>query len=106
MIIDMRIYTIKPALVGEFLELYREHAWPLHQKYLGRCLGWYTGLEGELNQVVHMWAYDSQADRERRRAEMNKDPAWQDYLKKLGQSQLVLHTQNRFLAPTAFSPLP
>jgi hypothetical protein len=106
MIVDMRIYTVKPGRVGEFVAFYKEYGWPLQQKYLGRCLGWYTGLEGELNQIVHLWAYDSQADRENRRAVMSRDPAWQDYLRRLGEGGLLLNTQNRFLAPTDFSPMP
>ena len=74
MIVDLRIYTCKPNHLDAFVALYREHAWPLQQKYLGRCVGWYVTVEGQLNQVVHMWAYDSQADREQRRAAMAADP--------------------------------
>ena len=105
MIVDMRIYTVKPGRVGDFVALYKEFAWPLHQKYLGRCLGWYTGLEGQLNQVVHLWGFESQADRESRRAELAKDPAWQDYLRRMGEGGLLLHTENRFITPTDFSPV-
>jgi len=49
-------------------------AWPLQQKYLGRCLGWFTTVEGELNTVVHIWGYEDQGDRERRRNAMAADP--------------------------------
>ena len=105
MIVDLRIYTVKPGRVGDFVKLYQEHAWPLQEKYLGRCIGWFTGLEGQLNQIVQVWAYESQADREARRLAMNQDPAWQDYLKRMGESGLLLHTENRFLSPTEFSPL-
>jgi hypothetical protein len=57
-----------------------------------------------LNQVVQVWAYDSQADRERRRLAMNEDPAWKAYLRRMGDSDLLLHTENRFLTPAEFSP--
>jgi hypothetical protein len=106
MIIDLRIYTVKPGRVGDFVKMYHEHAWPLQVKYLDRCLGWYTGAEGQLNQIVQVWAYESQADRERRRTAMNQDPAWQAYLRRMGESGLLLHTENRFLTPTEFSPVP
>ena len=59
MIVDLRIYTVRPGQVENFVALYRDYAWPLQQKYLGRCLGWYTSFDGVLNQVVHLWAYDS-----------------------------------------------
>jgi len=61
MIVDVRIYTTKPGRTAAFVALYKEHAWPLQQKYLGRCLGWYVTVEGELNTVVHLWAYDDVA---------------------------------------------
>jgi hypothetical protein len=104
MIIDLRIYTVKPGRVGDFVKMYQEHAWPLQVKYLDRCIGWYTGLEGQLNQIVQVWAYESQADRERRRIAMNEDPEWKSYLARMGESGLLLHTENRFLTPTEFSP--
>ena len=105
MIVDMRIYTVKPGQVGDFVAFYREFGWPLQQKYLSRCLGWFTGSDGQPNQIVHLWGYDSLADRERRRAEMFRDPEWQDYLRRMGAGEWLLHTENRFLAPTDFSPM-
>lgn len=105
MIIDLRIYTCRPQRMAEFVELYREHAWPLQQKYLGRCLGWYTTVEGPLNRVVHLWGYDSQADREARRAAMAADPAWSAYLALAAERDLLVEMENRLLRPTGFSPV-
>ena len=106
MIVDLRIYTCKPGKMGAFVELYQNHAWALQQKYLGRCLGWYTTVEGAQNRVVHLWGYDSQADREARRKAMAADPAWGVYLKLVGEADLLIDMENRFLAPTTFSPPP
>jgi hypothetical protein len=52
-----------------------------------------------------MWAYDSQADRETRRLTMYEDPAWLDYLRRVAESETLLHTENRLLSPTDYSPL-
>lgn len=104
MIIDLRIYTTKPNRTADFVALYKELAWPLQQKYLGRCLGWTTTIEGQLNQVVHMWAYDSQADREARRGAMAADPAWGAYLAAAAKADILVHMENRLLRPTDFSP--
>ena len=103
MIVDMRVYTCVPGRMAEWVALYEKEAWPLQKQYLGNCLGWYTSIEGKLNQVVHLWGYESQADREQRRAAMAKDPAWQGYLAK-GPAKL----QSMFstlLLPTNYSPL-
>lgn len=102
MIVDLRIYTCQPNRMAEFVKLYEEAAWPLQKKYLGRCLGWYTTVEGPLNRVVHVWAYDSQADREARRSAMAADPAWGTYLRKAAELGVLIDMQNRILAPTPF----
>jgi hypothetical protein len=104
MIVDLRIYTVRPGKMADFLKMYQEHAWPLQLKHLGRCVGWYTTAEGQLNQVVHLWAYDSQADREARRDAMAADPEWQAYLKRSSEFGYLVAQENRFLRPTAFSP--
>ena len=105
MIVDLRIYTCRPNRAPEFVALYEAHAWPLQQKHLGRCLGWFTTQEGQLNQVVHLWAYESQADREQRRNALAADPAWGEYLARVAQADVLLAMENRLLKPTDFSPV-
>ncbi len=105
MILDLRIYTTKPGRTAEFVALYKELAWPLQQKYLGRCVFWSMTAEGPLNQVVHCWAYDSQADREARRGAMAKDPGWVEYQAASRKADLLVSMENRFLSPTDYSPL-
>src|SRR5271166_3877750 len=99
MIADLRIYTVKPGKIKEFLALYETLAWPLQQKYLGRCLGWYTTVEGRPNQVVHLWAYDSQADREERRKKMEADPAFAEYLKAVAEADVLVEMENSIVTP-------
>lgn len=105
MIVDLRIYTCRPNRAAEFLAIYQAKGWELQQRHLGRCLGWYTTIEGELNQVVHMWGYDSQADREARRTALAADPAWGAYLAAVAEADVLLSMGNRILKPTAFSPV-
>ncbi len=104
MIVDMRTYTVRPGKLAAYVKLYQEHGWPLQQKYLGTCLGWYTVAEGTLNTVVHMWRYDSQADREARRAAMVQDPGWKEFIRLSEEAGYLLKQENIFLSPTAFSP--
>lgn len=106
MIVDMRTYTIKPSGLTAWLTFYEEKGWPLQQAYLGNCLGWYTVKEGRQDQVVHLWAYQSQADREQRRDALYADPAWQDYVRGMLEMDLMVSLENKFLTPTAFTPAP
>ena len=105
MIVEERTYTALPGKAKEWLAYYEEHAFPIQQKYLGRCLGWYTTVEGPLNRVVHMWGYENQGDREARRNAMAADPAWGTYLKKAAELGLLDSMENRILKPTDFSPV-
>jgi hypothetical protein len=102
MIVDLRIYTTLPNRLADFVALYEAEGWPLQQKHLGNCVGWYTTVEGELNTVVHMWGYADQGDREKRRAAMAADPAWQAYLGKVGAQGALIRMQNRIIRPTGF----
>jgi len=95
MIVDVRIYTCLPNRMNEFVNLYEEKAWPLQLKYLENCLGWYTTVEGELNTVVHLWAYKDQGDREQRRAAMAADPAWGEFLATVGKAGCLVKMENR-----------
>lgn len=82
MIIDHRTYTLQPGKIGDFLKIYQEQGWPLQQKYLGDCAGWYVSMDiGPLNQVVHLWRYKDLNDRAERRGKLAADADWQAYLK-------------------------
>lgn len=105
MIFDLRIYTAKPGQLAAWVKLYEEHAWPSQQKYLGTPVFWATSEVGVLNQAVHCWAFESQADREERRAKMEADPVWSAYRKLSAERGLLLSQENRILKSTSFSPL-
>ena len=54
--------------------------------------------------MVHLWAYQSQADREARRDALYADPAWQDYLREVMAMDFLVSWENKLLTPTWFSP--
>jgi hypothetical protein len=60
---------------------------------------------GPLNQVVHLWAYADQAERERKRNAMQQDAEWQEYVKMNTEAGYMEHMENRILRSTPFSPL-
>lgn len=105
MIIDHRTYAVKPGRLNEWLKLYETEAYPLQLKYLGRNVGWYVSNDiGPLSQVVHLWAYDSLADREARRGAMQKDPAWAAFLEK--SATMLDSMENKILRPAPFFTVP
>ena len=63
----------------------------------------FTTDVGALSTYTTLWRYDSYAEREEKRALLQADRRWQDFL---GRVQPLMHTQqNRILVPTSFSPL-
>jgi hypothetical protein len=103
MIVEERTYHTVTGKLNEVVRMYAEEGTEIQQRHLGDLVGAFTVDIGDLSSIVHLWSYDSLAERERRRAELQKDPAWQDFLKRL---QPLLHVQkNRILVPTAYSPL-
>ena len=104
MIVEHRTYTIKALHTGAFLQLYERAALPLQKQYLGHLIGFYVSELGPLNEVVHLWGFASLAERERRRALMEADPAWPLYRQELLELDVVVEQSSKILRPTSFSP--
>jgi hypothetical protein len=63
-VVDIRTYTIRRG-VAEFLRLYEELALPIAIKHWGPPVAFYVVSEiGPLNQVSHLWEFESLADLE------------------------------------------
>jgi hypothetical protein len=102
-IIDLRIYTIRPRGMPEYLKLFEELALPIQLRHIGPPIGYYTAEIGALNQVVHLWGFDSLADMEARRTARNADPGWSGYL--AASAHLVLAQENRIIRRVEFKSL-
>ena len=84
MIIDERTYQVAGGKMNELLALYEKDGYAVQSKHLGKPFGYFIVEVGPFNHIVHMWAYESMAEREQKRAQMQADPAWQAYLAKAG----------------------
>ena len=102
MIVDVRTYTLIPRKMPKYLELFEKHALPVMLRHGLELVGYYTSSIGPLNQVVHIWRYDSLADLEKKRAARDADPAWGEFLSLT--EGMVLMQDNRIMRPTSFSP--
>jgi hypothetical protein len=82
MYVEERMYRLKIGAAAEYLKIYENDGLKIQLKHLPHMVGYYFTEVGTLNMVVHMWAYDSLDQREKCRAAMQADPAWQAYLAK------------------------
>lgn len=101
-IVEQRNYTLKPGGVAEYMKHYEAEGFKIQGPTLGRMAGWFHTEIGPLNQIVHMWGYDSFAERERRRGEIAKNPAWRAFVGKV--QPLILRQENKILIPAPWSP--
>jgi hypothetical protein len=100
-IVEMREYTLHAGNVPEYLRLYEREGLAIQREILGHMVGYYSTEVGPaVNQVVHLWAYDSFEDRSRRRAKLAEHPGWRAYVQKM-RPMLVAQT-NRLLRPAPF----
>lgn len=103
MFIDQRTYTLYNGKVSTFLKLYEEEGLKVQTQILGNLIGYFHSDIGPLNQIVHMWGYESMDDRFHRRTLLQASEAWQSYAQKM--RPLVMSIENKILIPTPFSPI-
>jgi NIPSNAP len=103
MIVEERCYTVKPGTVQLYYRDYDPRGLEIQKRILGNLIGYFHTEIGELNQIVHLWGYDSLAERERRRALLAADREWQDYLAQ--SPDIIVRMESRILVPAPFSPI-
>lgn len=104
MIVEMRTYTLALGSTARYFALYSEKGLALQKRILGHLVGYYSVEVGGLNQVIHLWAYDSFEERAKRRAALWADPDWQAYGREM--SSLVIKQENQLLSPAPFFKIP
>ncbi len=102
-IVEERTYHVYTGKLPEVVRLYAEEGTAVQQEHLGNLVGAFTVDVGDVSSIVHLWGYESYAERERRRALLQADQRWKDFLTKI---QPLIHTQRtRMLIPTSYSPV-
>ena len=95
MIFDVRTYTAVPGKLAAAVKLYEEFGYPVQLKYIGKPLFYGTTEVGALNQIVHVWMYQSQAEREDKRTRMEADPAWAEYRRLSGEKGYLIFAREQ-----------
>ena len=78
-IVDLRIYTMRPGGIPEFLRLARSIVLPVQLRHIGPPIAYYVTDIGPQEEVIHLWGYDSLGDMQTRREARNLDPDWPQY---------------------------
>ncbi len=78
--IEMRKYRLVIGGPPKWKKLYNEQGYEIQRKYLGEPVGYYLTEFGGVNEVIHMWRYDSLEDRVNKRAGLTSDPKWGEFI--------------------------
>jgi hypothetical protein len=62
---EMRTYTLHVGKMGEAVKLYQEFGYPALEKggQSKKLIGYFQADTGMINQLVHLWKFDDDADR-------------------------------------------
>jgi hypothetical protein len=97
MIIEVRTYQLKPTSVPEVEKRFGEGL-PARQKLSKLAAFWHTEV-GPLNEITHVWTYDSFGQRTAIRAEAVKTGVWPPKT-----SEFIVSMQSEIFIPAPFSP--
>jgi hypothetical protein len=97
MIIEVRTYQLKPGSVAEVEKRWAE-ALPAREKLSKLAAFWHSEV-GPLNEITHVWTYDSFEQRVAIRAEAIKTGVWPPKF-----SEFIVSMQSEAFIPAPFSP--
>jgi hypothetical protein len=97
MIIEVRTYQLKPGSVPEVEKRWAEGL-PAREKLSKLAAFWHTEV-GPLNEITHVWTYDSLEHRTAIRAEAIRTGVWPPKT-----SEFILTMQSEIFLPAPFSP--
>ncbi len=103
-IYELRTYDVIVGKMAEVVELYKTAGWPALARHPDRLVGYFTGDIGALNQLVHLWKFDDDADRRAFWAGVFGDAAFMDFARQL--RPLLASQSNKLLLAAPWGPQP
>jgi hypothetical protein len=98
---ELRNYRAKPGQVRPWVDLIMK-TMPLREKY-SKMVGMWITEAGQPNEACHIWAYKDLNHRAQVRAEVVKDPGWQEFLKE--SAGFLDEMTSTIMVPAPHSPL-
>ena len=99
MIYEIRTYRIAPGSVAEVEKRFGE-GYEYRKKYSPLTAFWHTEV-GPLNEIIHVWGYESLQERAKIRAEAAKDSNWPPKI-----SEFIRKMRSEIINPFDFVPAP
>jgi hypothetical protein len=104
-LVDHRTYRIKPGAMNAYLDNYEKFGLVAQTRHLGQPVAYMFSESGEINTLVHIWAYEDAADRMKRRAAMQADAEWQVFVRKNAEGGNLVQQTTMLMVPAKFAPI-
>lgn len=101
MLFEQRCYTLKPGATTAFWQAQKDRGFDLVQPVQQRLVGYFTNVSGAVDQVTHLYRYDSYDDWKQRLHGLYGVPALEPYFRQV--RALMTAQQNQFFA---IAPIP
>lgn len=103
---EQRTYDIHVGKMNEVIGHYSDEGWAALEGggYSAHLVGYFTSDTGTLNQLVHLWRFEDDADRRAFWARLFADEAFMAFAAKI--RPLIKHQQIQLLNPAPWGPQP
>ena len=101
---ELRTYSVIVGKMAEVVSLYKNEGWPALAKHPQKLVGYFTGDVGAINELIHVWKFDDDADRRAFWAGVFADPEFMAFAAKI---RPLMREQNNKLCcrpPGAHNP--
>ncbi|MFD1725667.1 NIPSNAP family protein [Rhizobium viscosum] len=103
MFYEIRTYRLRNGAIPEYLKVVGEVGITIQKKHLGNLVGYFSSEIGPINEIVHIWGFETLDDRQARRSRLAADPQWQAFLPQI--RDLIVTAESKIMTPASFSPL-
>ena len=104
-IYELRTYDLYVGKLAEAVDVYQTLGWPALEPHNdGRLIGYFTGDVGGMNQIVHLWRFEDDADRRAFWAGVYADEAFKAFGAKI--RPLIQSQNNKLLLNAPWGPAP
>lgn len=104
---EMRTYTLHVGKMAEAVRLYTEFGYPALQKsgLDSKLVGYFQADTGTINQLVHLWKFNDDADRRAHWARLYQD---KDFIEGFAAQfrPLIASQEVKLLLPAPWGPHP
>lgn len=99
----MRTYQVMVGQMTAVVDLYKHEGWPALEKHPKKLVAYFTGDIGAMNQLVHIWKFDDDADRRAFWAGVFGDAAFMAFAKQL--RPLLVSQENKLMLSAPWGPV-